>query len=59
MKSFVDSLEKSEVEMNEQALLLTEKDADAYGGSGSGSNSWCYNSSGCSGTTNTTVCYNG
>lgn len=48
MKSFVDSLDLSEVEESEQALLLTGHDAMG----GSGSNSYCYNYSSCSGSSN-------
>lgn len=54
MKSFVESLEKSEVEMSEQALLLNENDVYA----GSGSNSGCHNYSSCSGSSNSGICQN-
>lgn len=56
MKTFVDSLEMNEVEMNEQAFLLKESDSDMLGGSGV--NSGCYNWFNCSGAANSDGCVN-
>lgn len=53
IKSFVESLEKSEVEMNEQALLLSGE--DVYG---LGTNNGCSNPNNCT-SGNNISCHNG